>query len=702
MWQHDLFSPFPAPGRNIKIFTDAKYIAMNKTRQFTIGGFLVKPSICRMYGHGKEIPLGQRQMKLLVFLASRSGEVVRKTELLEHVWEDVIVSDDAVRKSVSDLRILFKNGKESIEIESIRGIGYRLLTPVNKAGANKKVAPLKYWPVGAAATFLLLVIFQVFIKDEKGGDLALSLHNLPIVRSPRVSADNTKLVYASSHNGESRLYLYDKNDKRHELIERSGMTRAEAAISPDGKKIAYVARQNGVKYLFQKDLKTGRKNILTKLNGTPIQSFIDWSPDGKNIAYANAPDNCEYHIYFINPRTKQTLQKTTAGKNNSSSIYPRFSPSGKKMSYIKIKGSSNLYNQFIQGTGSLFIKDLNESNEQQITYRETEICGHEWISENEIAFIKNTGSEFVLLIKNLSTHHTDTLYRSVQLLRHLEFRDNKLWLEKWDVPYKLMQRKKGTEAKIIFEKTNRFWHPALSPTRDKVAFAGLGNEGFDIKIRDLTVGEETTIVKSQVPLLHPKWSKDEQHILYTKHLDTAGQLFLYNFKTGRNAHKANGYFPCWDKKGEYFYFTYRGNESWEAFKQVRQQNSKPEKINGLHAFRIIPYQQKFLFVKHEAKGIWLFDPKTKTEKLLVDDHVWKDATQWKLVNDQIIYWSRNERGTPSLKKYDLTNGKKEYLFTHNGFINYAYAGIDWDERSEALIYPVQDYFENEIVQVAVK
>jgi len=73
---------------------------------------------------GTRIPLTPKAVDLLTVLASRAGEVIPKTELMEKVWPDTIVDEGTLSKLVFMLR------KElpDLQIETLPKRGYRLVT----------------------------------------------------------------------------------------------------------------------------------------------------------------------------------------------------------------------------------------------------------------------------------------------------------------------------------------------------------------------------------------------------------------------------------------------------------------------------------------------------------------------------------------------------------------------------------------------
>src|SRR6478672_10431863 len=77
-------------------------------------------------------------MGVLVCLAEHTGEVVPKEKLLQVVWPDTFVSDDVLKRSVSELRRVFgDDAHQSRIIETIPKRGYRLVLDVKPANGHE-------------------------------------------------------------------------------------------------------------------------------------------------------------------------------------------------------------------------------------------------------------------------------------------------------------------------------------------------------------------------------------------------------------------------------------------------------------------------------------------------------------------------------------------------------------------------------------
>ena len=74
--------------------------------------------------------LSTRAASTLIALAEHPGQPVSRERLIAQVWNDGSGSDDAVVRSISELRrALGDSGREHRIIETVAGQGYRLLVP---------------------------------------------------------------------------------------------------------------------------------------------------------------------------------------------------------------------------------------------------------------------------------------------------------------------------------------------------------------------------------------------------------------------------------------------------------------------------------------------------------------------------------------------------------------------------------------------
>jgi DNA-binding response OmpR family regulator len=88
-----------------------------------VGDLTLDPAQRRVTRSGAEVGLTAREFSLLEYLMRRPGQVVSKTELLDHVWDAAVdTAPNVVEVYVGYLRR--KLGRT--RLETVRGAGYRL------------------------------------------------------------------------------------------------------------------------------------------------------------------------------------------------------------------------------------------------------------------------------------------------------------------------------------------------------------------------------------------------------------------------------------------------------------------------------------------------------------------------------------------------------------------------------------------------
>ncbi|MBP1154618.1 MULTISPECIES: response regulator transcription factor [unclassified Paenibacillus] len=98
----------------------------------TAGDLYIYPEKYEVILHGESIPLRPKEFEVLLHLVQRPGVVVTRDDLMNIVWGfDYIGGQRTVDVHVSSLRKKLEMNQQSVQIESIRGVGYKL---VNAAG----------------------------------------------------------------------------------------------------------------------------------------------------------------------------------------------------------------------------------------------------------------------------------------------------------------------------------------------------------------------------------------------------------------------------------------------------------------------------------------------------------------------------------------------------------------------------------------
>ena len=89
-------------------------------------GIELDPAAHRVLVDGVHTPLTAREFALLHYLMSRSGEVVSRSDIIEHVWDAHLdPMSNVVDVHVAQLRRKLASSDRTAPISTLRGVGYR-------------------------------------------------------------------------------------------------------------------------------------------------------------------------------------------------------------------------------------------------------------------------------------------------------------------------------------------------------------------------------------------------------------------------------------------------------------------------------------------------------------------------------------------------------------------------------------------------
>ena len=153
--------------------------------------------------------LSPRAVRLLQQLASVPGEALSRQRLLDAVWPDVIVSDESLTQTVTELRrVLGDRHASSTIIETIPKYGYRLALLPESAAGDEPASPQ------AASDGFDLRAYQLCLDARnallRGGMAAISLPELLTAEAVAMAPDFA-LAHAEHAIALTYRWLYQRN-----------------------------------------------------------------------------------------------------------------------------------------------------------------------------------------------------------------------------------------------------------------------------------------------------------------------------------------------------------------------------------------------------------------------------------------------------------------------------------------------------------
>jgi DNA-binding response OmpR family regulator len=123
-----LRKPFSFPVLVARVHALLRRAALGDPPPLEVGTLRLDLRARRVVDDGAEVPLTAREFALLTYLIRRAGRVVSKADILAGVWDDAFEGDPNVVE-VYVARLRRKLGTGAARIETVRGMGYRLLAP---------------------------------------------------------------------------------------------------------------------------------------------------------------------------------------------------------------------------------------------------------------------------------------------------------------------------------------------------------------------------------------------------------------------------------------------------------------------------------------------------------------------------------------------------------------------------------------------
>jgi Tol biopolymer transport system component/DNA-binding winged helix-turn-helix (wHTH) protein len=342
----------------------------------------------------ERISLERIPMELLILLLERQGSVVTRQEIVDRLWgKDVFVdTEHGINTAIRKVRQALRDDPEQPRfILTISGKGYRFVaersstngTSAIAAPATEAVVPPQ--PPATPAASLAPAPKTLprpgyrFIAPLEGGSALITASGSPVVaeagRQPRIWPILLKIMVAGVGAGAAAfliLHLSTRTKDPHSNFERMGIRQIsktgdirEAAISPDGKYIAYVREYagqvsttsavqivppgqdpytdltfspDGSYLLYRRVLRsegTGQLEEVPALGGSPkkLVEEVDgggtFSPDGTRLAFVrNDPPKSESLLVVVN--TDGTNERILA-RHSLADLFcaPAWSPDGK-------------------------------------------------------------------------------------------------------------------------------------------------------------------------------------------------------------------------------------------------------------------------------------------------------------------------------------------------------------------------------------
>ncbi len=263
-----------------------------------LGEFRVDLQHKRLYRQQEDIAVEPKVIEVLCYFIANPDRFISLQELHQQVWPGRIVTDTAVRRTVSKLRALLGDSDPESPrfIRSQMKRGYQLICPAVPLDAASLIKPVVSDGKHTANVHLTGHRWRPISKAGVSAFLLLSI---------------TVLLVIAALISEVTLQIKDMKVE----LEIPGQ-KASLAVSPDGQFQAFVGRitnnDNWQLYLQQRN--TGQ--VTKVLTSVPHVRFVDFVSNGKLLAYVGfRADQAELYLQSVTDLNQPPKQISLPGKS---------------------------------------------------------------------------------------------------------------------------------------------------------------------------------------------------------------------------------------------------------------------------------------------------------------------------------------------------------------------------------------------------
>jgi Tol biopolymer transport system component/DNA-binding winged helix-turn-helix (wHTH) protein len=654
-----------------------------------------------LWKSGVRLKLGGQPFGLLTMLLKRPGELLTREDLRATLWSsDTFVDfNHGLNAAMNKLRDCLNDSAEDPKyIETLPRRGYRfiaqvekvaestsaeapplpLASPISVGEALEKVTWLEAAPVGRVAIpyrwlaipALLLVaavagiLYQVVSGRHRAGSEGTAILEgapRPAV-APVFSPDGEKIAFRVDNNSGHAPGIFVMDLASGEVRQLTKEVRdGSPTWSPDGETLAFVRTEQEARAIYKISVKGGEAQRLATLNGNSSQSDLDWSPDGKYIAFAGISPSGGSPLYAFSI-ANHDMHTLTDPIGKDQDWGPAYSPDGKKIAFVRRRGANLAENIFVVptdggaaqqltfGTGDIESPPAWTSEGKWIVYSTSQS------GEARLWKVSSTGgpAETLAGVGAPSSHPSIPRGVGTPLAYQSVLGDSSIWRLNVSQPA-------GSDAGlVVISAAGSNEGPRLSPNGRKLAFMSNRGGSMEIWISDPD-GSYPLKLTNLDGCGSPRWSPDSRSIAFDSIHSGRPGIYVVNLEGGEPRALAEGGFfqnvvPSWSHDGRSIYFA-SDRAGQDNIWKVRPTGGEPVRVTQHNGFAPLESADGktlyFASSRYPSPQIWQMPVDGGNETMvspLLRPETWAG---WTMAGDGFYFLAAGEsEGRTALEFYD--------------------------------------------------
>lgn len=690
-----------------------------------IGAWLVIPEALTLKKGGEEASLRLKAMSLLLYLASRPGDVISRDELIAQVWPETSATDDTLNSTIAQLRkILVADEEVDRYIVTVPKKGYRLAAvvapvsgPLNAAFAENvltkratpsRIALIVAWP--SVVIFIVLVIW--WAGEKKQAD---ELSSVPRFDARLVASDSAAEVFPSlSHSNEEVVYVRaDLDTAQGDIVVKNLLTDHERILntqpgiygnpvwSPNDKLIAYLSFTGlncSVKIVNSGGGPSRNVAPCSAILAGTMRPSLDWLPSGETIIAPQRVAGTDMPALFIvDVESGESSQFSFPPQGVVGDANQKVSPDGSKVAFTRTS----------TGGDAVGWIDMLTGKETMYPQLLSTVRGLDWSAHNSLLIASDKSGRSEVWRFDIDTGESGWLGIGGHDVSHLDYDmiTGSMVLSELETDNNISVRGLADKP-IVKSKAEPIFR--IDSTADEKTLA-LSSDGAQL-VYTRVFGARTELWVSQLNSNAPdskqegrrllnlenseihslNWSSKNDQLVMEVLKGTVSSIYVYQFSNEhfyrlQTPESVNTYSPVWsaDDK-DIFYSTHTGS-SWPVWRySLSEQQASTLLSDAGNQLQFDDDHGRLLYSRYAQPGLWAIsldsgfssDQSPVVEKIVHTPGIlFRD---WYYESGSVYFTRLSEAISNTIYRQSLVEGTIENYFISNYSISH------FDKRGRVL------------------
>jgi DNA-binding winged helix-turn-helix (wHTH) protein/Tol biopolymer transport system component len=663
----------------------------------------------------QSVILEPKVFAVLIYLIEHHERYISMAELHEKLWQGRCVSDAAVRRIISKIRLVLNDDHKNPKyLQSLSKRGYKLIcsvshltNPEKEKGqntvSNSHITPYKrsykkhfYF---ICALFLFSVVTFLYFQQSKGTNIEVTSKVINTLISDKkalaTSSDGRYIAFSSKSNDQKTFQIYIKDVKNEtiKIVSNDSHLPLALAFSKNGQYLFFSDFTENLKTLNRIDLTSSdyKKDILVSGYYLIIDVFVD---NQSNSVYFSGQKgiNDAMLIYRLDLLSGEIKNMTTSSRKGVFDSKADISPDMKSMVVLRVLDFETTY--------EIRVLDLQTNNTLFKRSQSGSVYDVHWLDLENIVILDNEK----LLKVNTKNKKEEVIFEGGHNLFTVDITDTKTFfaIKKSEVKSTFLEKRLPltdfSSIEIFKEKENVVSLGYQSNGIDHWALVNSDHITSLISFKVNNPKSKTTYLSTDKKIKFIEASIDAPYIL----LEIQNRLAVFDIDNNHVKYITQAdeliHDASFSEDSRHVLYSSRNNGEWQIYKYNIEIQAKELLFNNFRYIR--PYGVNYILGGKEG-DLHFFNAENKKTIPLGAQLSMETNTNWTVVNDK-IFWSSHNLVKTLFHEMDISNLADVKLYSKEYDFNFIYPQFFVNKQKNTVIIDMLGKKESDIIKYKIQ